>query len=160
MAIVHHFTQEADDVFSAMTNADWLIRRCTDLGEKNIACAVEDHGRKTTVRLTRTVKRDLPKVLAAMFSAENTISMQEQWESVGSTYMGSYTADVKGQPVTLSAKFKLKPTDDGGCDYSIDYQCKASIPLVGKKVEEFIISQTAGGLEQEIAWLKKRLTEK
>lgn len=157
MAIVHHFTQDTDDVFAAMTSADILEQRCKELGEKNIQCSIEEQGRKTVVNLSRTVKRDLPKVLAAMFSAENTIKMKEQWEAIGSTYMGSYSAEVVGQPVALSAKFKLKPSADGGCDYSIDYQCKASIPLVGKKVEEFIISQTAGGLEQEISWLKKKL---
>ncbi len=157
MTIVHHFSQDTDDVFAAMTCADTLTERCKTLGEKNIQCSVEEQGRKTVVNLSRSVKRDLPKVLAAMFSAENTIKMKEQWETIGSTYMGSYTAEVVGQPVTLSAKFKLKPAADGGCDYSIDYQCKASIPLVGKKVEEFIISQTAGGLEQEIGWLKQKL---
>ena len=157
MSINHHFQQDADTVFAAMTNSEWLIQRCTEMGEKNIACSVVENGRKTTVQLTRTVKRDLPKVLAAMFSAENTLRMNEQWEVVGSTYMGTYNAEVEGQPVNLSARFKLKPAADGGCDYSIDYQCKASIPLVGKKVEQFIISQTAGGLEQEIHWLKQKL---
>lgn len=157
MAITHTFQADSDTVFALMTDADVLTERCKALGEKNIACSVEEQGRKTVVHLARTVKRELPKVLAAMFSSENTIKMHEQWESIGSTYMGSYTAEVVGQPVALSAKFKLKPTADGGCEYSIDYQCKASIPLVGKKVEEFIISQTAGGLEQEVSWLKKKL---
>ncbi len=160
MTITHHFEQDADEVFAAMTNAEWLQQRCADLGEKNISCEVEEQGRKTSVNLTRTVKRDLPKVLAAMFNAENTLNMKELWETVGSTHMGSYRVDVVGQPVVLSARFKLKPNADGGCDYSIDYQCKASIPLVGKKVEEFIISQTANGLEQEINWLKKKLSSK
>lgn len=157
MSISHHFPHDADVIFTAMTNSEWLIQRCTDMGEKNIACSVAENGRKTTVQLTRTVKRDLPKVLAAMFNAENTLRMNEQWEVVGSTYMGTYSVEVQGQPVNLSARFKLKPAAEGGCDYSIDYQCKAAIPLVGKKVEEFIISQTAGGLEQEINWLKKKL---
>ncbi|HQQ62965.1 MAG TPA: DUF2505 domain-containing protein [Pseudomonadales bacterium] len=157
MAITHKFTADADAVFALMTDADILTERCKALGEKNIKCSVDTQGRKTLVNLSRTVKRDLPKVLAAMFSAENTINMKEQWETIGSTYMGNYTAEVVGQPVSLSAKFKLKPTADGGCEYTIDYQCKASIPLVGKKVEEFIISQTAGGLEGEINWLRKKL---
>jgi hypothetical protein len=156
MTIIHSFKADTDAVFALMTDADTLIARCKALGEKNISCSVEPNGRKTVVKLTRTVKRDLPKVLAAMFSAENTIKMHEQWEAIGSTYMGTYTAEVVGQPVSLSAKFKLKATDNG-CDYSIDYQCKASIPLVGKKIEEFIISQTAGGLEQEIHWLQQQL---
>ncbi|MEZ5436054.1 MAG: DUF2505 domain-containing protein [Pseudomonadales bacterium] len=157
MSITHQFSEDADTVFAAMTNSDWLTQRCADLAEKNVSCTVAENGRKTTVQLQRTVKRDLPKVLAAMFNAENTLTMNEQWEVVGSTYMGTYSVEVQGQPVNLSARFKLKPAAEGGCEYSIDYQCKAAIPLVGKKVEEFIISQTAGGLEQEVAWLKKKL---
>jgi hypothetical protein len=157
MSIIHKFSADTDAVFALMTDADILAERCKALGEKNIKCSVDQQGRKTVVHLSRTVKRDLPKVLAAMFSAENTINMKEQWEAIGSTYMGSYTAEVVGQPVALSAKFKLKPTADGGCEYTIDYQCKASIPLVGKKIEEFIISQTAGGLDGEINWIKKKL---
>lgn len=50
----------------------------------------------------------------------------------------------------------LKSAADGGCDYSIDYQCKAAIPLWVKKcrrVHHF--TNGAGGLEQEIRWLKK-----
>lgn len=159
MSVVHHFCADADRVFALMTDAESLQARCLALGEKNVSCAVEAQGRKTLVKLKRTVKRDLPKVLAAMFSSENTLVMTEQWEAVGSTYLGSYTAEVVGQPVVFSAKFKLKPAADGGCDYSIDYQCKASIPLVGKKVEEFIISQTAGGLKDEMDWTRKQLGE-
>ena len=63
---------------------------------------------------------------------------------------GYHSVEVKGQPVNLSARFKLKPSDDGGCDYSIDYQCKAAIPLaVEKSGRVHYFSQTAGGLEQE-----------
>ncbi len=156
MTIIHSFDADADAVFSLMTDADALVARCKALGEKNISCNIEENGRKTLVSLNRTVKRELPKVLAAMFNAENTLKMLEQWESIGSTYMGTYTLEVVGQPVSLSAKFKLK-NSDAGCDYAIDYQCKANIPLVGKKVEEFIISQTASGLEQEINWIKEQL---
>lgn len=156
MSITHQFSTDADTLFALLTDAEILVARCQALGETNIECEVTEQGRKTLVTLQRTVKRDLPKVLAAMFSAENTICMQETWESVGSTYLGSYVADVTGQPVKLTAKFKLKPTFDG-CEYTIDYQCKASIPLVGKKVEEFIISQTAGGLEQEMNWIRQRI---
>jgi ribosomal protein S11 len=47
MAITHHFSQDADDVFAAMTSADALTQRCQDLGEKNIQCSVEENGRKT-----------------------------------------------------------------------------------------------------------------
>jgi hypothetical protein len=156
MPIIHQFNTDSDTLFSLLTDPDVLVARSAALGEKNISCEAETLGRKTVVRLERTVKRDLPKVLAAMFDAENTIRTEEQWETVGNSHLGNISTEVVGQPVTLSAKFKIKPTETG-CEYSIDYQCKANIPIVGKKVEEFIISQTASGLDQEMRWLKDKL---
>jgi hypothetical protein len=56
----------------------------------------------------------------------------------------------------LNAKFKLKPVD-GGSEYSIDYSCKAKIPLVGGKVEAFILGQTEEGMRKEMDYLNARL---
>lgn len=157
MSITHQFDASVETVFDLMTDPQSIVDRCEALGEKDIECEVEDEGRKTFVRSKRTLKRELPKVLAAMFSSENTIVFDEQWEKIGNHYIGSYTADVQGQPVVLKASFSLKPTPAGGAEYSIDYTCKAKIPLVAKKVEEFIVSQTVSGLEAEINWLKQQL---
>lgn len=156
MAITHVLPASVDDVFELMTDPQAIVDRGEALGEKDIECEVEDVGRKTFVKSKRTLKRELPKVLAAMFSSENTIVFDEQWERVGDHYLGSYTADVQGQPVKLTAKFSLKPTATGS-EYRIEYKCKAGIPLVAKKVEEFIVSQTETGLAAEIDWLKQQL---
>lgn len=156
MAITHRFNASVDEVFELMTDPQSIVDRGEALGEKDIECEVEDIGRKTYVRSKRTLKRDLPKVLAAMFSSENTIVFDEQWERVGDHFIGGYTADVQGQPVKLTAKFSLKPHADGS-EYAIEYKCKAGIPLVAKKVEEFIVSQTETGLAAEVQWLQQQL---
>ncbi len=156
MTAVYCFNADANLIFDKLTDPDFLVQRCVALGEKNIQCDVEMEGRKTRVVLARTIKRDLPAVLAKLFGAENRMKMTEQWESVGSSWIGHYTVDVEGQPVTLNAKFKLKPTD-GGCEYSIDYSCRAKIPLVGGKVEAFILSQTEEGMRKEMDYLAQQL---
>ncbi len=152
----YQFAHDVDEVFSRLTDPDFLVQRCIDLGDLDAESSVEPNGRKTIVMLTRRVKRELPKILAKLFGDENTISIVETWEEIGSTKMGSFTADIEGQPVSLTAKFKLKPTESG-CEYTADYKCKASIPLVGKKVEEFALSQTEGDLRKEMDYLTKNL---
>lgn len=152
----YSFSGSAEKVFDLLTDPDFLVQRCVALGEKNIQCDVESEGRKTRVILARTIKRDLPAVLAKLFGAENRMVMTEHWEAVGNSWMGHYAVEVEGQPVTLSAKFKLKPTE-GGCEYSIDYSCKAKIPLVGGKVEAFILGQTEEGMRREMDYLCTRL---
>jgi len=152
----YSFSADVETVFDKLTDPDFLVERCVALGEKNIQCDVESDGRKTTVVLSRTIKRELPAVLAKLFGAENHMVMTEKWEDIGNSKMGSYTVDVQGQPVTLSAKFKLKPTDQG-CEYTVDYSCKAKIPLVGGKVEDFILGQTEAGMRKEMDYLKNKL---
>lgn len=156
MTAVYSFSRDVETIFEKLTDPDFLVERCVALGEKNIQCDVESDGRLTTVILTRTIKRDLPAVLAKIFGAENQMTMKEKWEDIGKNKIGSYVVDVQGQPVTLSAKFKLKPTDKG-CEYSIDYTCKAKIPLLGGKVEDFILGQTEAGMRKEMDYLASKL---
>jgi hypothetical protein len=156
MTARYDFKTDIETVFNHLTDPDFLVARCVALGEKNIQCDVESDGRKTSVTLARTIKRDLPAFLAKLFGDENRTVMVEHWEEIGSTKIGTYSVDVQGQPVSLNAKFKLKPTDSG-CEYSIDYTCKAKIPLVGGKVEDFILSQTEEGMRKEMDYLQARL---
>lgn len=156
MTAHYSFHAGADTVFEMLTDPDFLVQRCVALGEKNIQCDVEMEGRKTRVVLARTIKQDLPAVLAKLFGDENRMVMTENWESIGNSWMGSYKVEVQGQPVVLSAKFTLKPAGEG-CEYRIDYTCKASIPLVGGKVEAFILGQTEEGMRREMDYLKSKL---
>lgn len=156
MTAAYVFKASADTVFDLLTDPDFLVQRCVAMGEKNIQCDVEMEGRQTRVVLARTIKRDLPAVLAKLFGSENRMVMTENWEAIGNSWMGHYAVEVEGQPVKLGAKFKLKPTAEG-CEYSIDYSCKANIPLVGGKVESFILSQTEEGMRKEMDYLAQRL---
>jgi hypothetical protein len=156
MATVYHFDQSAEVVFDKLTDPDFLVKRCVALGEKQIECEMESDGHKTQVVLTRTVKRELPAVLAKLFGDENRMTMTEDWEQVGNSWLGTYEVKVHGQPVVLNARFSLKPASSG-CDYEISYRCKARIPMVGGKVEKFILSQTEEGMRQEMDYLKQEL---
>jgi hypothetical protein len=156
MTTIYSFSADVDTVFDKLTDPEFLVGRCVALGEKNIQCDVESDGRKTTVMLSRTIKRDLPAVLAKLFGAENRTILTEKWEDMGASKIGTYTLEVEGQPVTLTAKFKLKPSPKG-CDYSVDYTCKARIPVVGGRVESFILGQTEEGMRREMDYLQKKL---
>ena len=63
---------------------------------------------------------------------------------------------IKGQPVVISAEMALQP-QGGGCEYRVSHRCKAKIPLVGGKVEKFVLSQTDDGAVAELDYLKKAL---
>ncbi|MEH6519547.1 MAG: DUF2505 family protein, partial [Halioglobus sp.] len=63
----------------------------------------------------------------------------------------------QGQPVTISASFKLLPTRTG-CRYTVSHSVKAKIPLVGGRVEKYILGQTADGARDELGYASNHLS--
>ena len=157
MSIQYQFKADADTVFAKLTNADFLKSRCESLGEIKVDCQVSETDGKVKVMLDRTIRRDLPKVLAKMFNPENRTVMHEIWQKLDDgSYRGEYEIDVKGQPVNLFASFTLKNKGKGSV-YDIDHGCRAKIPLVGRQVEKFVIGQIGDGFRKEMDFVANNL---
>ncbi len=156
MAISYEFDVSADALFTKMTDPEFLKLRCEELGEIKVKASAEEDGDKKTVVLDRTIRRDLPKILAKMFNAENRTIMTEKWQRNGDGYEGNYEIKVKSQPVTIFADFSIEPGGDG-CFYTIEHGCKAKVPMVAKHVEKFVLGQIGDGLQKEIDVLVEHL---
>ena len=158
MSMHYEYGQDVHSVFELLTDPDFLVDRCLELGELEASCEIEENGEETIISLTRTVERDVPKVLAKVFDPVQTIKMTETWEPDGEdAYKGSYVFEVLGQPVTVKASFELYTTDDGCC-YAIDHIVKAKVPLIGGQVEKFIKGQVADGCLAEMEYVDQQLT--
>ena len=157
MAQTYTLPFDADAVFELLTDPDYQVQRGLALGEKDIECEVEIDGNETLVMLARTMTRDLPKALAKLFKAENRTVTHQKWQEIGDTKLADVNITVEGQPVTVSGTYHIEPTDDGGCIVKVDLTCKAKIPLVGKKVEAFVLKQTEEGSDEEFDYLTKKL---
>lgn len=156
MSMHYKFNADAKTVFEHLSSAEFLKSRCETLGEIKVDCQVSESNGKTKVVLDRTIRRDLPRVLAKMFNPENRTVMTETWQQEGDAYKGEYEIDVKGQPVTLFADFTLE-NDGEGSVYKIEHACKAKVPLVAKHVEKFVLGQIGDGFRKEMDVLKKTL---
>ena len=149
MTITYKFNENVESVYINLTDPEFLKARCEALGEIKVTCNVEEHEGEKTVVLDRTIRRDLPKILAKMFNPENRTVMTEKWIEDGDSYRGSYEIEVHGQPVSLYADFSLEPLGEGSV-YKIEHRCKARIPVVGKHVEKFVLGQIADGFNREM----------
>ena len=156
MAVSFDFDCEPGRVYELLTDPEFLVDRCLDLGELSAECEVTEEDGLTTIELTREVSRDLPKVLAKLFDSVQMMDMTEQWEEDGEGYTGEWTMKVRNQPVTISARFKLVATARG-CRYTVNHSAKANILLVGKQVEKYILGQTADGARDELEYLAERV---
>jgi len=157
MSIEYRFKAGADKVFDRLTDADFLVDRCLALGELSADCTVEEEDDEVVITLTREVERHLPAFLSRIFDSRQTVEMVERWNTRGATLEGRFTLKVEGQPVTVEAVMTLEPEGKGGCVYSVEHSAKASIPLIGRRVESFIIGQTEAGARAELDYLAKAL---
>ena len=157
--MAHTFPVNCDvkTAFALLSNPDFLNARNEAIGEMASNCEVEKQGDKTVLHITRRIARkNIPKVLTKVFKPVQTIEFVEEWRADGNNMVGHYTSDIVGMPVNVDAQLKLIETPQG-CDYFIDHTAKAKIPLVGRLVEKFIISQTGDGVGAEIDYLNQHL---
>ncbi|MDF1690940.1 MAG: DUF2505 domain-containing protein [Zhongshania sp.] len=157
MAVKCQFDCEVDEVWALLCDPDFRVERCVALGELSADCDVDEGDEQVTVRMHREVVRDLPSVLARIFNAKQTLDFVEKWQRQADGWAGILSITIKGQPVELGAKCSLLATPTG-CEYVVAHHCKAKIPLVGGKVEKFVLAQTDAGAVEEFNYLKRKLS--
>ena len=156
-AVVHKYPQDVDTVFKLMTSEEYLVDRAYWVKEVDPEAKVEWNGDLPKITLQRWVLRDYPKFLKKMFPPKQGMGEEEQWQKDGDNWKGSYVIDVQGNPVEVTGEFTLRATPDGGSEFSIRHGVTAKIPLLGKKIEAYILKETQMGCGDELVFCEKRL---
>lgn len=153
-AVKHEYTQDVDTIFKEMGSADYLENRAYWVREVDPEVKVE--GDPPTITLQRWVIRDYPKFLKKLFPAKQGMGQVEKWQKDGDNWKGSYVIDVQGNPVEVTGEFTLKKTAKG-CEFSIIHGVTAKIPLLGRKIEAYILKETQMGCGDELDYLEMRM---
>ena len=157
--IRYTFDASTRAVFELMTNADFLTRRCEALGEINVKVAVDRHPDTDTVeiRINRDVKRNLPSFARRIFKAVNHVEEIQTWKVTGDTMSCTTQIDVIGtKAVKICEHWELTP-DSGRCTLSHQVMVTASYPLIGKRIEKFVIGQTESSIREQVEFAKREL---
>lgn len=156
MSIEFSFTQTAEEVFDLFCDPDFLVERSMALGEVSADAEIdEDDKGKVIITMRREVKRDLPSFLAKVFNPQQILNLREEWQQIGSNFIGKGEFTVEGQPVSVKTEFTLKNTDNG-CVFTAKYHPKAKIPLIGGRVEKYIESNCFEGVTKEVDFTKAK----
>lgn len=159
MSVQFTFEQDVDTVFDTVTQTAFLIQRSIEQGEPEPTCHIEQHSDGIVINLRRTVTRELPAFLSKIFDSTQTINMTETWKKDGQGWSGQSIADIEGQPVEVNAKFSLMPSAEGAV-YSITHTAKAKVPLVGGKIEKYILSNVDDEVIKELEYVQQMLSRK
>jgi len=156
MSLKFTFPVDIESIYALLTDPDFLVDRNVALGDIESECEAEETASKLLIKMKRTRDLDLPAFLANVLGGNPVFNTEEQWRTVKNHYEGSSTTTVGGQPGTVHTEFTLSPTRKG-CEYQISHNAKIKIPIVGRKVEKYIVSKAAEDVKKEMYYLRSVL---
>jgi hypothetical protein len=159
MKVTHHFIGDVDRVFALATDPDFLERKFTAGGAKDVSVDREDlpdGGVQLTIRRHITV--DLPGFAKKFIQPTNALLQTETWEAAGAgePRRCTYRVDVQGVPSHIDGTVTLTP-DGQGTRQDIEAKMKVSIPLVGGKLEGLAVDSGKKLLADEADFTNKEL---
>lgn len=117
----------------------------------------DTRGDGVTIRTTRIVPNDVPGFAKKIVGDTTVVHQTEIWTADGDGYACDFEVNIDKVPGGMSGWMKLTPVGDGETDWSLRYDVKVNIPLVGGKLEGVMKGETEHDLEREFtfnsAWL-------
>ncbi len=158
MSLSFQFDQDAETVCNQMSDPDFRIQQCLALGELSATCDLDGTDSEWSLSMRREVERDeLPSFVAKIFGSKQTMELVQVWRALDDgSYEGEDRIRIVGQPVEVNSTFTLKPSGDG-CVMEASHTAKVKVPLVGGKIEKFVLGQIRDGWLKEMEYTRDTL---
>jgi hypothetical protein len=154
----HHFDQDVESMFALVTDPDFLRRRAEALGEKDVVVEVDRAGGQLKIQITREVEQNLPSFMKKIFSGRNRLVDRQTWRSEGAAHVSDWTVELgDGKRIQLRGRLTLAPAAAGGCDYTEAFSASASVPLLGGRIEKYVLGETEASIHEQIEFTRKEL---
>lgn len=153
-----HFDADPATVFAMLTDEAYLARKAEATGAVRHDVSVQRDGDRVTVRLLRVMPPEVPDVVRRFVGDTIDLDQTDVWEpaAANGSRTGSIRIGMGGAPVSLAGGMTLVPSA-AGSTATIDAKVKASIPLLGGKIEKAVHDAVvqAARVEERVgrAWL-------
>jgi hypothetical protein len=140
-----------EEVFAIVTDKTFREQACEKTKALSYDVQVSHSGGDTVVRVSREIATAKAPDMARKFVGDTlTIVQTETWHPAAAD--GSRRADVVGEisntPVTLKGATSIS-TQSAQAVQAIDLDVKVAVPLIGKKMEPFVVDAIRSGLQKE-----------
>lgn len=126
-------------VAQMLADSDFVEGKCVAMGATQHTVLVEpDASGAFTVTSSRTMPTDdFPDVARKFVGSTVTIRQVDAWQEAGAdgAREGTISVEIVGAPLKMTGGQWLRP-DGPGCVQVVDGELKASVPLVGGKLEK------------------------
>ncbi len=140
-----------EEVFAIVTDTAFREQACEKTKALSYDVKVSTSGTDTVVRVSRQMEStDIPDMARKFVGDTLTVVQTETWHAAAAD--GTRTADVSGEiantPVTLKGTARIGQ-DGAQTVQAIDLDVKVAVPLIGKKLEPFVVDAIRSGLQKE-----------
>jgi len=155
------FSASPEQVYAMVTNPEYVQEKNERTGGEEVKVQVDDRGAEgASIEVSRVLPAEIPS-FAKKFVGEQIQTVQkDEWAPVNSdgSYQGTLNVDFGKTPMSIKGNFAIRPEGDGAV-LEVRGEAKASVPLVGGKLENVAVEQFQRAVrkEQEIGeeWLAR-----
>ena len=155
------FAAPPQEVFAMLADEEFQNRKCVATGALRHTVSITAQDDRTIIVSTRNMPSDgFPHFVRSMVGETLAVTETQDWGQPGADGVrhGRLTVAIAGAPVALSAALSLTPGGEG-CVETIEGDLKASIPLIGPKIEQAAAPAIQGAIRVESktgkAWLER-----
>lgn len=157
---VAEFRYAVEEVFQAGVSKAYLEAKAPALGHEAAEILELDDGPDGgTARIRYTVESDLPAWARKLLPSRNTVTESHSWPGPGSDGARAYafTVTVANVPVEIRGSVRLVPASPASCRSEARVEVKASLPLVGGKLEDLVAGDLRRTMAGEEAFMREWL---
>jgi hypothetical protein len=146
-------------VMDILAEEDFQNEKCRLTYALSWDSAIQTERNRVVIQTRRVMPTDPLPDVARGFVGE-TFSIHETQTWTGPDERGLFVAElrvhVQGAPISVAGARRLTPRDAEGTHDHIDLKISASVPIIGRKIEEAAAPAVAAGVDIETELLAKR----
>jgi hypothetical protein len=156
------YTRTPAEVFDLISTGKFQIELLTHLGGLNAEVVEETRHPDGSVRLVTRQQTavELPGFARRLIPANTTVTQVFEWEPPAGdgSRSGRWSAEARGAPVSVGGPTELR-ANGCGTDHVYGGQVKASVPVVGGRLEGFALENLRRDLERTGEFTAARLAQ-
>lgn len=157
-----HYDRAPEELFALISSGPFQLEIVSHLGGKDadlVEQTVAPEGGVKVVTRQRTGV-ELPGFAKRLIPASTTVTQTYVWEPAreDGSREGIWSADIKGAPVSMGGPTELRATGSGSV-HVFSGEVKASVPLLGGKLESFALDSLRRDLTRAAEFTASRLGE-
>lgn len=139
-----------EEVFTMFIDEDYIAAKLNGTGGSDLDISVVAEGSDTLVSAKRSLPAQVPSFMKSFVGDSIRVEEDSRWSPADD--LGARTAattlEFVGTPAKVSGTLDLRPAGSG-CEVLVNFDVKASVPLVGGKIEGVIADQIARAINKE-----------